>query len=319
MKKRLITGLVLAAILIPSIIFEEFLGIFQVLMVLFVVIASTEMVRMFETEKKFQMLPKIGIVLLTLGTFFSVGGVMGNLDRNPLEANELLGITIPLITVILFSFLVLFKDFNGLDVGKALTIINYVGLGAASLVILRLLGVRFIVYLLIITSATDVFAYLFGVKFGKHKLVPHISPKKSWEGAIAGTICATILASAFALFYGVFFQAGTFVGNYFNPEGQMTLLDNFSSLGEKNPVWVQGLIIVPITMLASIFAQIGDLVASRLKRTYDIKDFGNILPGHGGLLDRFDSALFVGLFLNAVFLLIYRLFPAIILWKTFIY
>lgn len=313
MKKRAITGAILALILIPVVSFEIFLGIFQVFMILFVVIATTEMVRMYETEKKFQLLPKIGIVLLTLGTFFSVGGVMGDLEHNPLEANGLLSITIPLITLILFSFLVLFKNFNGLDVGKALTIINYVGLGAASIVILRFLGVRFIVYLLLITSATDIFAYLFGVKYGKHKLAPHISPKKSWEGAIAGTIFATIIASSFALFYGQFFQVGTVLGDFLNSGGQMTLLDNFSSLGERTPVWVQGLIIVPITMLSSIFAQIGDLVASRLKRTYNIKDFGNILPGHGGLLDRFDSVLFVALFLTAIFLLIYRLFPAVIL------
>lgn len=313
MKKRTITGAVLALILIPTVSFEIFLGVFQVLMIAFVVIASTEMIRMYETEKKFQILPKVGIVLLTLGTFFSVAGVMGNLEHNPLEANGLLSITIPLITLILFSFLVLFKDFNGLDVGKALTIINYVGLGAASIVILRFLGVRFIVYLLLITSITDSFAYLFGVKFGKHKLAPHISPKKSWEGAIAGTVFATIIASSFALFYGQFFQIGTFLGDLLNSGGQMTLLDNFSSLGERTPVWVQGLIIVPITMIASIFAQIGDLVASRLKRTYNIKDFGNILPGHGGLLDRFDSVLFVALFLTSIFLLIYRLFPAVIL------
>jgi phosphatidate cytidylyltransferase len=313
MKKRAITGAILALVLIPTVSFEIFLGVFQVLMIAFVVIASTEMIRMYETEKKFQLLPKVGIVLLTLGTFFSVGGVMGDLEHNPLEANGLLSITIPLITLILFSFLVLFKDFNGLDVGKALTIINYVGLGAASIVILRFLGVRFIVYLLLITSATDIFAYIFGMKYGKHKLAPHISPKKSWEGAIAGTIFATIIASSFALFYGQFFQVGTVLGDFLNSGGQMTLLDNFSSLGERTPVWVQGLIIVPITMLASVFAQIGDLVASRLKRTYNIKDFGNILPGHGGLLDRFDSVLFVALFLTAIFLLIYRLFPAVIL------
>lgn len=313
MKERLITGIILSLILIPIVSFEIFLGVFQVVMMLFVVIASTEMIRMFETEKKFQWLPKIGIVLLTLATFFSVAGVFGNLEHNPLEANSLLSITIPLITLILFSFLVLFKDFNGIDVGKALTIINYVGLGAASIVILRFLGVRFIVYLLLITSATDIFAYFFGVRFGKHKLAPHISPKKSWEGAIAGTICATIIASTFALFYGYFFQAGTFIGDLVNSGGQMTLLDNFSSLGERTPIWVQGLIIVPITMVASIFAQIGDLVASRLKRTHNIKDFGNILPGHGGLLDRFDSVLFVALFLTAIFLLIYRLYPTVVI------
>ncbi len=313
MKDRLITGLVLAAILIPIVSIEIFLELFQVVMSLFVLITAHELIRMYESKKKFQLLPKIGISLLALGTFFSVGGVLGSGNHNPLEANGALSITIPLITLILLSFLVLFRDFNGEDVGKALTIVNYVGLGAASIVILRFLGVRFIIYLFLITSATDIFAYIFGMKYGKHKMAPHISPKKSWEGAIAGTIFATIIASSFALFYGYVFYPGTWLGNLLNATGELTLLDNFSSLGESNPLWVQALIIVPVTFLGSIFAQIGDLVASRLKRTYNIKDFGTILPGHGGLLDRFDSVLFVAMFLTSVFLLIYRAFPAIIL------
>jgi phosphatidate cytidylyltransferase len=313
MKDRLVTGLVLAAILIPIVSFEIFLEMFQVFMIVFVVITSYEMIRMYESNKKFDLLPKIGIVLLTLGTFFSVGGVSGNIVHNPLDANDALGITIPLFTLILLSFLVLFKSFNGEDVGKALTIINYVGLGAASVLILRFLGVRFIVYLFLITSATDIFAYIFGMKYGKHKLAPHISPKKSWEGAIAGTIFATIIASSFALFYGSLFYPGTWLGNMLNSGGQQTLLDNFSSLGERSPLWVQALVLVPVTFVGSIVAQIGDLVASRLKRTYHIKDFGTILPGHGGLLDRFDSVLFVAMFLTAVFLLIYRLYPAVII------
>lgn len=312
MKDRIITGIVLAAILIPIVSIEIFLELFQVVMSIFVLIAAHELIRMYESKKKFQVLPKIGISLLALATFFSVGGVLGSAEHNPLEANGALSITIPLITLVLFSFLVLFRDFNGEDVGKALTIVNYIGLGAASIVILRFLGVRFIVYLFLITSATDIFAYLFGMKFGKHKMAPHISPKKSWEGAIAGTVFATIIASSFALFYGYVFYPGTWLGDMLNSTGELTLLDNFSSLGESNPLWVQALIIVPVTFLGSIFAQIGDLVASRLKRTYNIKDFGTILPGHGGLLDRFDSVLFVALFLTAVFLLIYRAFPAII-------
>ncbi|MCF7930380.1 MAG: phosphatidate cytidylyltransferase [Acholeplasmataceae bacterium] len=313
MKDRLVTGIVLSVILIPVFTIPNLLEVFQIFMMIFVVIAALEMIRMYETKKKFQFWARLGIVLLTLGTFASVGGVLGAVEHNPLEANGVLSITIPLFTIILLSFLVLFKDFNGEDVGKALMVINYVGLGAASIVILRFLGVRFIVYLLLITAATDIFAYLFGMKFGKHKLAPHISPKKSWEGAIAGTIFATLIASSFALFYGFVFTPTSWMGSFLNAGGEKTLLENFSSLGENLPIWVQGFIIVPVTFLSSVFAQIGDLVASRLKRTYNIKDFGTILPGHGGLLDRFDSALFVAMFLTAVFLLIYRFFPAMVI------
>jgi phosphatidate cytidylyltransferase len=308
MRDRLITGLVLAAFLIPLMSIELFLELFLLVMSIFVIISSIEMIRMYETKKKFQTFAKIGIIILTLATFFSVGGVLGNPDHNPLDANGWLSITIPLITIALLSFLVFFKNFNGEDVGKALMVINYVGLGSASIVILRFLGVRFLVYLFLITAVTDIFAYLFGMKFGKHKMAPHISPKKSWEGAIAGTIFATIIASSFALFYGSLFQFGTVLGDLFNSTGEQTLLDNFSQIGDTQPIWVQAILIVPVTFFASILGQVGDLVASRLKRTYDIKDFGTILPGHGGLLDRFDSALFVAMFLTAVFLLIFRLF-----------
>jgi phosphatidate cytidylyltransferase len=314
MKKRAVTGIVLFLILIPIVSIEELLPLFQVVMTFFVVVASSEMIRMYETEKRFTKIVKIGIVFLTLATFFSVGGVINFAGeiQNPLQAKGVLNITIPLLTLILFSFLVFFREFNGEDVGKALTVINYVGLGAASIVILRFLGVRFIVYLLLISSLTDTFAYLFGVKFGRHKLIPHISPKKTWEGAVGGAVLATVIASIFALFYGSFFVPGTLLGDTLNASGEQTLLANFSSLGESTSLWVQALVLVPVTFLASIFAQIGDLVASKLKRTYGIKDFGTILPGHGGLLDRFDSILFVAMFLTAIFILIHYFYPAVI-------
>jgi len=315
MKKRFITSIFLVAILapvffIPFNLSSAFYIIFTIFMILFVVAAAYELIRMYETNKQFGKWPKLGIVALTLATFFSMSGISTSIIQSPLAFNDVLRITIPLITLILFSFLVLFRDFNGIDVGKALTVINYVGLGASAIVILRLLGIRFIFYLFIITMLTDIFAYLFGSKFGKHKMIPHISPKKSWEGAIAGTIIATIIGSLYALFYGKVFIAGTPFGDFFNSEGYITLLENFSSIGDA-PIWIQALIIVPMTFFGSIFAQIGDLVASRLKRTYGIKDFGNLLPGHGGVLDRFDSTLFVAIFLTSLFLIIFELAPAV--------
>ncbi len=317
MKKRIITSFFLILILAPVFFVpfntntQAFYYSFIVFMVLFVFTGSQEMIRMYETNKKFGKLPKIGITLLTLATFLSMSGLSTSLVQTPLAINDVLRITIPMITLILFSFLVFFKDFNGIDVGKALTIIFYLGLGSSSIVILRFLGIRFIIYLFLITMVTDVFAYLFGMKYGKHKMVPHISPKKSWEGAIAGTVIATIIGSLYALFYGRVFVAGTPFGDFFNSEGYITLLQNFTAIGDSS-IWIQALIIVPLTFLGSIFGQIGDLVASRLKRTYGIKDFGRILPGHGGILDRFDSTLFVAMFLTSIFLVLYELAPVVI-------
>lgn len=90
-------------------------------------------------------------------------------------------------------------------------IILYIALGFSSLTILLFNGMRFIIYLLIICICTDVFAYLFGIRFGKHKMVPHISPKKTWEGALGGTFFGTLIGSLFAIFYESF--SGYFVAN----------------------------------------------------------------------------------------------------------
>ena len=127
----------------------------------------------------------------------------------------------------------------------------------------------------------------------KHKMIERISPKKTWEGAIGGTIVATIAASLFAFMYGALFPGGELI----------TIFDNFTEGTKSNPVLLYILIFV-VTVITSIAGQIGDLVASRLKRTYDIKDFSNIFPGHGGFLDRFDSAIFASLVLLPLFIII---------------
>ena len=111
---------------------------------------------------------------------------------------------------------------------------------------------------------TDTAAYFVGKFLGKHKLIPDVSPKKTVEGAIGGTVFCIV---AFVV-YGI-------------------LVNKFAGI-EVNLVFlaVAGLV-------ASIVSQLGDLSMSKLKRTYGIKDFGNLLPGHGGVLDRFDSILAV--------------------------
>lgn len=132
-----------------------------------------------------------------------------------------------------------------------------------------------IVYLLIVAMLTDVFAYFTGVKFGKHKLAPKISPKKTIEGSIGGTFFGVLLGTVFGLVF-----------NLFDVDGLN--------------VYIMWLILIGITV--SVSAQIGDLIASKLKRDHNIKDFSNLLPGHGGILDRFDSTLFASMLLM-IFLL----------------
>ena len=126
-------------------------------------------------------------------------------------------------------------------------------------------------YILIAAWGTDTFAYFVGSKFGKHKF-SKISPKKSIEGAIGGTIGAVFIA----LIY-------TFV------------INKFAGLD------MSYLYIFLVIFILSILSQIGDLSASSIKRTVGIKDFGDLIPGHGGILDRIDSIIFIAPF--AYFLL----------------
>lgn len=112
---------------------------------------------------------------------------------------------------------------------------------------------------LIASWGTDTFAYCFGMLFGKHKLCPTISPKKSVEGAIGGVIGAMLIMLPFRWFF-------------------------FTDV----PLWLSFLIV----FVGSIASQLGDLCASHFKRESGIKDYGNLLAGHGGVMDRFDSVLF---------------------------
>ena len=118
-----------------------------------------------------------------------------------------------------------------------------------------------ILFMFILTWTFDTFAYIIGVKFGKHKILPSISPKKSWEGFFGGFIF-TIIASYITY-------------NYFD------IYFDFSSI--KLPLIIIMSIILPFT------ATIGDFIESHYKREAGVKDSGNFIPGHGGILDRMDA------------------------------
>ena len=130
------------------------------------------------------------------------------------------------------------------------------------------------IYFLIFIGAwiTDTFAYFTGVFFGKHKLIPDVSPKKTVEGSVGGTLFCAL----FFLGFGILIE--------FIDEG-----------ADANLVFlfIAGIVI-------AIISQIGDLIMSVIKRHYGIKDYGRIFPGHGGMLDRFDSILAVSLVLSAI-------------------
>lgn len=122
-----------------------------------------------------------------------------------------------------------------------------------------------LVFLIFVSSwINDVFAYLVGKTIGKHKMTPKLSPKKSVEGFIGGIVGAGIAGMIFGYVYNIFVE----------------------------PMAHSVLIFGVIGAIGAIPAVIGDLAASAIKRNHDVKDYGHLIPGHGGILDRFDSVIF---------------------------
>ncbi len=126
---------------------------------------------------------------------------------------------------------------------------------------------------LLSSIASDIFAFVAGSLFGRHKLIPSVSPNKTWEGAVGGLIMTIAVMAVYGLIAREFF-------------GSDVWLWHFIFMGA----------------IGSVATQLGDLVASSVKRYCGVKDFGNFFPGHGGVLDRLDGMLF-----NAVFLYLYAM------------
>jgi len=122
----------------------------------------------------------------------------------------------------------------------------------------------YLVWMIFISSwISDTFAYLTGVMIGRHKLAPVLSPKKSIEGSVGGIVGAALFGALFGVY-----------------------LD--STLGQEQYV----MILAVVGGVGSVISQVGDLAASAIKRNHEIKDYGKLIPGHGGIMDRFDSVIF---------------------------
>ncbi|MGJ7910686.1 phosphatidate cytidylyltransferase [Neobacillus sp. LXY-1] len=163
--------------------------------------------------------------------------------------------------LLMLTYTVITKNrFHFEDAAFSIMSAVYVGIGFYFFMETREAGLVYIFYSLFIIWATDSGAYFIGKAMGKNKLWPEISPNKTVEGFIGGVVCSLVVAALFAHFSKI-------------DAGFITLLG--------------------VTMVLSVFGQIGDLVQSAYKRHFNVKDSGKILPGHGGILDRFDSLLFV--------------------------
>lgn len=263
MKRRVFTGAIIVAVALPIIIFSEYV-IYPIALSLFCLAAIHELLKVAEVTNQYSICIPSYIIALAMPffAFFAPGG-----HRE--KYIYILAATVILFMLYLFALMIFRKGFLPYKkVAEIYMIVSYVVISFTALSLLRYIEHgRFVFFLVFIAAwGCDTFAYLVGTLIGKHKLIPEISPKKTVEGAIGGTIATMLL---FAL-YG--FLVGRYWGNGTQPR--------------------YGLLIAYGFVLA-VVGQIGDLIASAIKREHGIKDYGNILPGHGGIMDRFDSILAV--------------------------
>ncbi len=184
-----------------------------------------------------------------------------------LDLSTMTGISVCLIIFASMAVIVFgHKKYNIVDACATAFGVVYIPFLMSFLIMLRNMDNGNILIWLIFIGAwgTDTLAYTFGRLFGKRKIIPEISPKKTLAGAIGGILGCILLM----VIYGII------VNNYFD-------LD------------IRYIALILLGLFCGIISQIGDWTASAIKRYVDVKDFGNVMPGHGGVLDRFDSILFV--------------------------
>lgn len=167
------------------------------------------------------------------------------------------GIAILLLSLLGLSLFYKNDTYRATDALVLIGSIILIGTAFNTLILVREFGLYKFCFLILIFILTDTFAYLGGRAFGHHKLIPHVSPNKTIEGSVIGSVVGTIGACVFYHFL-------------------------------VSPITWK---VIVGTLLLSIIGQIGDLIFSKIKRENDIKDFSNLIPGHGGILDRLDSTI----------------------------
>lgn len=182
------------------------------------------------------------------------------------EEEMLLLVLIMILIAFMFLYVLTFPKFHADQIMSSFFNVVYAPVMLSCIYLVRTLPYgNYSVWMIFISSwICDTCAYAVGIVIGKHKMVPKLSPKKSIEGAIGGVLGAAIVGGL----YG-----------YFVVEPVIT---------EQNVTWV----FVLISAAGAVISQIGDLAASAIKRNHDIKDYGKLIPGHGGVMDRFDSVIF---------------------------
>lgn len=254
MTKRILSAIVLVLIFVPLMLIGEVY--FSVFMGILGILGLYELIHIRETKKEFPLITKLfAYIMFILLMYFSYG-----------KFDYQFTLDFRYIAVMIFLFItpiVFINDSKKYNVNDALYLIGslvFLGISFSLLALVRNYNLLFFIYLLLIQTVTDSFALFTGKYLGDHKFTS-ISPNKTIEGVIGGSVMGTFVAVAF---YSTVINPG------------MNLF-----------------ILILITLILSFVGQIGDLVFSSIKRYYEKKDFSDLIPGHGGILDRFDSILFI--------------------------
>lgn len=270
MRQRVITGIIFTIVIVSIVLPMYYLPIISMLFAAIVGVVS--IVEMIKALKAGQMKPATSMMAFGMVLTFACA-LVGYFTKN-----ALLTITIYSLVMMMLSFAIgitpqIFsteKDLITSGVASASAML-YVTFPLICLMVTSMCFVNgwyYVVMALFAPWISDTFAYFTGVTMGKHKIVPHISPKKTWEGCIGGAIgCAVVVM----LYIGL-------------------LVYDIEGINTSRTIMM--VIAFVFGLFISAFSQIGDWLASSIKRFVGIKDFGSFMPGHGGMLDRFDSVFF---------------------------
>ncbi len=266
---RLISGIVLVAIALLAFIFggEILLGI-SVFISIAGYLELCRAVGVKEKDKKINALEIVGIIGILayyVVLYFFPAVEEGNAA---MSMGNVLYAVIPVIGVFMLSMLlyvVCFPKYRSEQIMANVFNFLYAPVMLSFIYLTREQEAgKYIVWLILISSwGCDTCAYVVGMLIGKKKIFPVLSPKKSLEGCIGGVVGAGLIAALYAIFA---------VENVF-PDKQVTI------------------VITVICMVGAVMSQVGDLAASAIKRNHEIKDYGKLIPGHGGIMDRFDSVI----------------------------
>ncbi len=267
MKTRIITGILLFALLfVPTVLFMDTVFL-PIICSLLCVIGVHEMLSCIGRDKH---------LLTAVPTY--VVAVISPLAARFLDMREMFlpsAIVIVVLSVMYTLALSVFlpDKYNSGDTAQAFLLCTYIIAGFTAIELISIIPNAKFVFPMIYIGAfvTDTFCYFSGMLFGKHKLIPRISPKKTVEGSIGGTLVCVL----------AFIAYGAIVSHFTELDPDYLAL-SFTGL------------------ILAVVSQIGDLVASAVKRNYGIKDYGKLFPGHGGVMDRFDSLIAVSMLLAII-------------------